>query len=92
MNLVAMTSDTPALLAHLPKYGLLLVLIPLLFVVLMKLFLALRTGSARRAPAQWIVSGEYDEDGLPTLARARSASDAARFHAAMATYKPRNGR
>lgn len=82
-------SNTTALLAHLPRTGMLLILTPLLFLVFMRLYLALRTGSTKKTPAQWIASGEYDENGLPRLARVHAASDAARFRAAMAEARQR---
>ncbi len=92
MNFDSFSSTTAALFAHLPRYGMLLFLAPLLFLVFMRLFVALRTGSDKKAPTQWIVSGEYDENGLPRLARAQAASDAARFRSAMAAgqlHRPR---
>jgi hypothetical protein len=85
-------SNTTALFAHLPHVGMFIFLTPLLFLVFMRLLLALRTGSAKKTPAQWIASGEYDENGLPRLARAHAASDAARFRAAMDAARQRHSR
>lgn len=92
MNFETFNSDAPSLLAHLPKFGLLLVLTPLLFIVFMKFYLTLRTGSGKKTPARWIASGDLDENGLPMLARAHEASEAARFRAAMAAANPRRRR
>ncbi|HWT66427.1 MAG TPA: hypothetical protein VN151_09955 [Terracidiphilus sp.] len=89
MNFDTFTLNCTATLAQLPTKGLFLFLAPLLFLVAMKLYLSMRTGSAKKTPTQWINSGEYDENGLPMLARAHSASDAARYRAAMAAYQPR---
>lgn len=89
MNFDAFTLNCTAMLAQLPSKGLFLFLTPLLFLVGIKLYISMRTGSTKKTPTQWITSGEYDENGLPLLARANSANDAARYRAAMAAYKPR---
>lgn len=89
MNFDSLNTSCAAMLANLPNKGLILFLAPLLFLIAMKLFLSMRTGSAKKTPTQWINSGEYDENGLPLLARAQSASDAARYRATMAAYQSR---
>ena len=89
MNFDAFTLNCTAMLAQSPSKSLFLFLAPLLFLIAIKLYLSMRTGSAKKTPTQWINSGELDENGLPLLARANSASDAARYRAAMAAYQPR---
>lgn len=89
MNFDAFTLNCTATLAQLPSKGLFLFLAPLLFLVVVKLYTSSRTGSTKKTPTQWINSGELDENGLPLMARASSASDAARYRAAMAAYQPR---
>ncbi|MDR3740433.1 MAG: hypothetical protein P4L40_15575 [Terracidiphilus sp.] len=89
MNFDSLSLNCAAMLADLPNKGLLLFLAPLLFLIAMKLFVAMRTGSTKKTPTQWITSGEYDENGLPLLARQQNANDAARYRAAMAVYQLR---
>lgn len=85
MNFDFSSGTGPALLAHLPMYGLTLVLFPLLSLVAIKLWLAMRTGSGKKTPTQWVVTGEHDDDGLPRLARATAVSAEARLRAAIQT-------
>jgi len=83
MNIDLSGTNVSALLAHLPMYGLTLVLFPLLSLVVIKLFLALRTGSAEKTPTQWVITDERDDDGLPKLARATAVSQETRLRAAI---------
>jgi hypothetical protein len=89
MNFDSLGLNCASVLADLPNKGLLIFLTPLLFLIAMKLFVSMRTGPAKKAPTQWITSGELDENGLPLLARQQNADDAARYRAAMAAYQPR---
>lgn len=89
MNFDSLSLNCAAVLADLPNKGLLIFLAPLLFLIAVKLFVSMRTGSEKKTPTQWITSGEYDENGLPLLSRPQNANDAARYRAVMATYQPR---
>lgn len=83
MNFDLSGTNVSAMLAHLPMYGLTLILFPLLSLVVIKMFLAMRTGSGKKTPTQWVITGERDEDGLPKLARATAVSQEARLRAAI---------
>jgi hypothetical protein len=87
-----LADNVSALLAHLPKSGLLLLLSPLLCLIAIKIWQSMRTGASKKAPAHWILSGEYDEQGLPLLARETAASPEARYRAAMAAHRARQSR
>jgi hypothetical protein len=92
MNFDLSGSNGSALLAHLPMHGLTLLLFPLLSLVAIKLWLAMRTGSGKKTPTQWVLTGDHDDNGLPQLARATSVSPEARLRAEIAAYKSRNTR
>lgn len=92
MNFSALYGNTPALLSHFSTYGLFVVLFPLVALAFLKTFLSLRSNTGQRKSSQWILSGEYDENGLPRLARVHAASEAARYRAALAEWKARSRR
>lgn len=70
----------PAIAAHLPAFGLLLVVVPLVSIVTIKLWLATRSTRQRKGPTQFLVLGERDANGVPLLATsvARSSESEAR--------------
>jgi hypothetical protein len=91
MNHLLLTCDWTVSIVHLPSYGLLLLAIPLVGLLAIKFGGLSGAGTQKKAQA-WIPSGEFDENGLPLMARERNASHEARMRAAMAAYQPRTRR
>lgn len=90
MNQALLTGDWAAMI-HIPPYGFLLLALPLIGLLALKLGGAKRPDTRRKGEA-WIPTGQYDEDGLPLMARENSAPVDARMRAAMAAYDSKGRR
>jgi hypothetical protein len=72
-----MTSSWTSL-AHLPSYGMMIVGAPILALLAIKIVLTAKQMAKKNAKKEWVFSQERDDDGMPVLATARSASSSAR--------------
>ncbi|HVZ83198.1 MAG TPA: hypothetical protein VG893_05940 [Terracidiphilus sp.] len=91
MNHLLLSFDWTTASMHIPSYALLLLAIPLVGLVIVKFGSSAKSGSAKKAQT-WIPTGEYDDDGLPIMAREKDASHEARMRVAMASYQSRTRR
>jgi hypothetical protein len=89
MNHALLAFDWTATAMHIPSYGFLLLIVPLVGLMALKMSGQKQSASNRKAQA-WIPTGECDENGLPLMARERNAPHEARMRAAMAAYEAKN--
>ncbi|HZB89735.1 MAG TPA: hypothetical protein VE291_13835 [Terracidiphilus sp.] len=91
MNSLLLACEWTVAVVQLPSYGFLLLAIPVAGVLAIKLG-GLTGAKAPKKSQGWIPSGDVDENGLPLMARANTASPEAQMRAAVAAYQPRSRR
>lgn len=56
-------------LINLPKYAILIIVMPMLAIAVLKFWLAVRASSKEKPRKEWALSQEQDEAGIPLLAK-----------------------
>lgn len=65
-------------LINLPKYAILIIVMPMLTLTVLKFWLAARASAKEKPRREWVLSQEKDKAGIPLLAEAAVARQPAR--------------
>ncbi len=65
-----LNGDWSAAMANLPRYGLLVVVAPVLSLLAVKILLMAKAASADKRQTEWVFTCERDTEGFPILAKA----------------------
>jgi hypothetical protein len=76
------TFNLADVLINVPKYAILIIVVPMLTLTVLKVWMTARASSKGKPKKEWVLSRQLDEEGIPLLAEAT-----ARTHRGAALYR-----